>query len=438
MHSTFQIALSEGKARLDFRRPENREFWLAAWRYIASLGKRGTWRTAYEWAKLLLSLDPEGDPYRIRMIIDQLAIRGGQFEHFIDLASTPTSIVDWGQESPNVQISLALAHYKLKRAEKSRSVLSTALKNYPWVFDRLIKELNIENIKNSAWGKVPRTPYEELQTATYVLYAKDIWNAPEALSLLVEVIETNRLTEPAPSPNPEDVITISEARHIFLSEIPTLLALLPRTFTTQRTSASDPLAPEDDLPSYGGLLVDGGDESEVDEQGEQAARRDPGSVRGWVNRMLSRLTFQPGPSEGNESTEDQQEDEQVDATTPGDLPQVVNEVIQAMQDRGLPIGDLIDRGAQLGWIGRNQIALELPDGALDDLPRRPLGGENEDDDIGQQRVQDLLLTSPREENEAQPNSQPPQGPVTGRQTDETTLEASSHEPTTQTYDDEAN
>lgn len=76
VHSTFAHNLSQGKARLDFRRPENREFWLAVWRYIATLGIRATWRTSFEWAKLLISLSPESDPYCIRLIIDQLALRG--------------------------------------------------------------------------------------------------------------------------------------------------------------------------------------------------------------------------------------------------------------------------------------------------------------------------------------------------------------------------
>ena len=63
VHSTFAKTLAEGKARLDFRRPENREFWLAGWRYMQNLTMRATWRTVYEWENLLLSLIPENDPY---------------------------------------------------------------------------------------------------------------------------------------------------------------------------------------------------------------------------------------------------------------------------------------------------------------------------------------------------------------------------------------
>ena len=438
VHTTFQTALSEGKARLDFRRPENREFWLAAWRYITSLGKRGTWRTAYEWSKLLLSFDPEGDPYRMRMIIDQLAVRGGQFEQFIDLASTPTSVVDWGQKSPNIQISLAMAHYKVKQGEESRRILSLAVKNYPWVFDRLIKELNIENIKNSTWGQVPRTPYEELQTATYVERAKDIWNTPEALSLLVEVIETTKLTESPPPPNSEDVITINEARHILLSEVPSLLALLPRTFTTQRTSASDPLPPEDNLPSYGSFLDVEQDETEPIEQETQASRQDTGTVRSWVVRMLSRLGIQPEAANGTEGSEEQQED----VNAQQELSQGVNEVVQAMENQELPLREMIDRGAQLGWIEGDQLALEFPAGAWDDLlpqNRNRANVEDNDSEIESEAVQNLLVQAARPERNVPAAGRLPQAPAPESRTDETTAESSSQEPNNPAaYDDEAN
>ena len=45
VHSTFAKNLSEGKARLDFNRPENREFWLASWKYMQNLSMRATSRS---------------------------------------------------------------------------------------------------------------------------------------------------------------------------------------------------------------------------------------------------------------------------------------------------------------------------------------------------------------------------------------------------------
>ena len=137
VHSSFANALAEGKARLDFRRPENREFWLAGWRYIGNLGQRGTWRTAYEWGKLLLAMDPQIDPYCVKMVVDQLAIRGGQAEHLLKLSSLAHDKT-WNNLL-NIQISFGLAKFKLKESDESRASLRIAVRNFPWVFTRLFK-----------------------------------------------------------------------------------------------------------------------------------------------------------------------------------------------------------------------------------------------------------------------------------------------------------
>ncbi|KAL8737640.1 MAG: hypothetical protein Q9181_001483 [Wetmoreana brouardii] len=246
VHSSFVTALSEGKARLDFRRPENREFWLAAWRYIANLGQRGTWRTSYEWAKLILSLDPEGDPYCVGLNLDQLALRGGQAEHFLLLVDC-RPMNQWFRRA-NLSISSALAEHRLKNTHRSRLLLCDVIQYYPYILLRLFQELNLDHPPKSIWGQKPRTVREAFDCEVYVHNAKDLWNTPEAISLLVEVAET---TERKPvTPILDSDINLDEARHILLSGIPALIDLLPRSFTTMQSTASDPLPPPDNLPSY--------------------------------------------------------------------------------------------------------------------------------------------------------------------------------------------
>lgn len=256
VHSSFTAALGEGKARLDFRRPENREFWLSAWRYVNNLGQRGTWRTAYEWAKLVLSLDPEGDPYRICLVLDQLALRGGQSEHLLQLSRNPFYADDLWRSRPNIDVSSALAEYKLKQVQQCRASLVTCVKDYPWIFPRLFQELNIDHIPKSVWGKSPPTDRDKFECELYVHNAKDLWNTPEAISFLVEVVESANVTPTRkkaqtdttlPSHGP---ITLDEARHVLLSGVPSLINLIPREYTTMPTSSSDPLPPPDNLPSY--------------------------------------------------------------------------------------------------------------------------------------------------------------------------------------------
>ena len=247
VHSSFSKALSEGKARLSFRRPENREFYLAVWRYITNLGQKGTWRTAYEWAKLLLSLDPVNDPYCVRLNLDQIALRCGQGEHLISLGRC-TFLKDRWQHFPNITISCALAEYKAKQAAKSRVSLAKAVKAYPAIIFRLFQELKIDSIPKSIWGKDWRSEREKFEGQIYVHNAKDLWSTPEACSFLEEVSSSVTVKE-SPPENTEE-LTLDEARHALLSGVPALISLVPRKFTTMSSSASDPLPPPDNITSY--------------------------------------------------------------------------------------------------------------------------------------------------------------------------------------------
>ncbi|KAL8827922.1 MAG: hypothetical protein Q9170_006821 [Blastenia crenularia] len=303
VHSSFVTALSEGKARLDFRRPENREFWLAAWRYVDNLGQRGTWRTSYEWAKLILSLDPEGDPYCVAINLDQLALRGGQAEHFLMLCKCPP--LDQFLSRPNLHISTALARYRLKDVQGSRLQLREAIATYPYILARLFQELNLEHAPKSIWGQKPRTNREKFECEVYVYNAKDLWNTPEAISVLVEVAESVERGLEAPIQDQD--ITLDEARHILLSGTPALIDLLPRSFTTLQTTSSDPLCPPENLPSYASATTMESSEDRAvserqqdlaeapaavtDEDGNADERRELNNLQNFFSRFLHRLGF---------------------------------------------------------------------------------------------------------------------------------------------------
>ncbi|KAL4930666.1 transcriptional repressor TCF25 family protein [Aspergillus undulatus] len=254
VHSSFGNRLREGKARLDFLHAENRELWLVGWRYIANLGMKGTWRTAYEWAKLLLSLNPE-DPYCMRLMIDNLALRGREWPHFIDLCTNTRLSQEW-EDLPNIQCSLSLAYLRLNKPKECREQMRLAMARYPWVFCKLAQELDIQPMPKRIWGKLPPTDGHELFTELYIVRTKDLWNTPEVVSLLVEVADTlpegDEPTEP-----PE--ITLDIARHVVLSDTPRVTTHLPSRFVSGRISASDPLPPyeseafqqqSDPTPSY--------------------------------------------------------------------------------------------------------------------------------------------------------------------------------------------
>ncbi|KAI4665752.1 uncharacterized protein J4E78_003217 [Alternaria triticimaculans] len=251
VHSTFSANLAAGKARLDFRRPENREFWLAVWRYINTLGVRATWRTSFEWAKMLLAMDPENDPYCLRLLIDQLALRGREPGALVNLVEADYLQRQW-KVPPNLAFSVALAHDRIKQPQKARSTLRNAIKEYPWLAARLCKELDISPIPKPVWGKEPNGEYQELLCQLYVPKAKDLWNNTEGTTLLVEMCYAFE-EELGAGEDPYWLAQIPEtdlARHVILSDNQTLMALLDPRVKSKFTSVSDPLAPDDNIASY--------------------------------------------------------------------------------------------------------------------------------------------------------------------------------------------
>lgn len=261
-HSSFNSRLKEGQARLDFLHMENRELWLVGWRYIANLGMKGTWRTAYEWAKLLLSLD-DSDPYCMRLLIDHLALRGREYAQFVEMCTQTRFSQAWA-DLPNIQCSLVMAYLRLNKPQECRRQLHLTMSRYPWVFNRLAQELDLQHIPKQIWGKMPPTGSHELLTELYISRAKDLWNTPEAVSLIMEVADALS-GEPEPIEPPE--ITLDIARHVVLSDIPKVTTHLPNRFVAGRLSSSDPLPPyeseafsqqSDPTPSYLSRIPEGG------------------------------------------------------------------------------------------------------------------------------------------------------------------------------------
>ncbi|KAI5301289.1 hypothetical protein KEM56_001843 [Ascosphaera pollenicola] len=241
VHSSFSNLLKEGRARLSFRRRENREVWLTVWRYILNLGMKGTWRTAYEWAKLLLSLQPD-DPYCISLMIDGLAIRGRQQKHFIDLCTHPYYKKRWNA-LPNIQCTLALAYLISGIEEEYIRQLKKVIARYPWIFCRLAQEFNIDPIPKMIWGAQPPNDGQRLFTELYMERAKDLWNRPEALALIRKVASSMETTI-VDIETPE--ITLAIARHVILSDCRSAITYIPRHYVSGQMSASDPLPPDND------------------------------------------------------------------------------------------------------------------------------------------------------------------------------------------------
>lgn len=70
----------DGECRLRFRVRENRPMFAALFWYVQYLTRKGLHRTALEGSKLLLNLDPPGDPLGVLLLIDSLALLSKEYQ----------------------------------------------------------------------------------------------------------------------------------------------------------------------------------------------------------------------------------------------------------------------------------------------------------------------------------------------------------------------
>ncbi|KAF1814402.1 DUF654-domain-containing protein [Eremomyces bilateralis CBS 781.70] len=256
LNSSFPNAASKGQARLPFRFQENRQFYLTAVMYMKNLRMRGVYRTIYEWAKLLLMLDPSDDPYAMLMTIDQHALRAKQYSALLDM-STHDHLEDTGWwKYPHIRYSRALAQMGLGDVDAARKSLSDAIKLWPFIAHALIKEQDISPVPMAVWGALPNTTYDELLTAHYVSNSKDLWASPEVKSLLSSVADG--LTRDDLTPRNWSDITGGEpmvvpeniSRLVILEEDARLLKLIPEQYRDNLGGMGDPLPPADNEPGY--------------------------------------------------------------------------------------------------------------------------------------------------------------------------------------------
>ncbi|KAH7916643.1 transcriptional repressor TCF25-domain-containing protein [Hygrophoropsis aurantiaca] len=79
------FTFTNGINRLDFDRVENRPFFLALHRQVTDLQRRGCIRTAFEFGRLLYSLNPWLDPHGVLLHLDFLAIKSGMGSWLLDV-----------------------------------------------------------------------------------------------------------------------------------------------------------------------------------------------------------------------------------------------------------------------------------------------------------------------------------------------------------------
>jgi hypothetical protein len=242
--NAFRQNMEQGKARLDFRRPENRQLWLAGYHYIKSLVSKGTYRTGLEWAKLLFSFDRR-DPYAMRHFIHMLAIRAHEATWLIDFMDVLEETSD-NRDTIYIRQSLVLAHLQLGDTARATEELKKGMKRVPWLYCALFQALGLDT-PPSIWGISADTDARAFWEKLYIHQAKDIWNNPEATALLKEVAKSLEKVDTSVLPNTDSPPDQGATRLVFLEGETSLMALAPRQYLDMQPNYEfDPMPPAEE------------------------------------------------------------------------------------------------------------------------------------------------------------------------------------------------
>ncbi|XP_061622084.1 transcription factor 25 [Phyllopteryx taeniolatus] len=271
-------SLTSGTCRLDYLRPENRAFYLALFKHMMFLEKRGCPRTALEYCKLILSLDPDSDPLCMLLLIDFLMLRSRQYDPLLQLYE------DWEEhrnlsQLPNFAFSTALCHFHLSQQEeikpeesdqakhKADQMLQDALIMFPAVLMPLLDLCTVQpdaTVTSHAFfgpsSQIGQLPALAELTALYVGRMHSLWREAAVMLWLEESVREVLCRIDANDPLVEDCQNKRKQRyqnaprnihrHVLLSEVKEATSSLPLEVTTQPVMGFDPLPPVDSVISY--------------------------------------------------------------------------------------------------------------------------------------------------------------------------------------------
>ncbi|KAF9377908.1 Transcription factor 25 [Podila verticillata] len=291
-HSLFNIA--SGSVRLSFMEIENRSFFLAIHRHIQFLGRRGCWRTAFEFNKLLLSLDPVHDELGALLSIDFYALKAQEYNYLKKLYERLQA--DHGLDQlPNFAYSIAMAHFHLETAEgkdhaESSKLLQRAIVLFPTAVPLLADQGGFSVESEMAYEAAFFPPIDlpkvlDLYIHLFVSRNFALWKEPEVITWLKSNVQTcvqtrfNNSNDPVveeaskmlkelasgtgkqtslsysvdgqlalsdnPYPSTTDPrnVSLRVCRHVLVSDFNSLARYLPQEIVTATMHMHDPLPP---------------------------------------------------------------------------------------------------------------------------------------------------------------------------------------------------
>ena len=265
-HPTFNV--TSINCRLDFNRTENRALFIAVFRQILFVSMKSCWQTAFELSKFLYNLAPEQDPLACLLIIDTLALKiedynfvlqfVDEFNHSLKLTMLPNFAYSFSIAQFYKEIVEGTSH------EHSNDLLQNAILNYPMIAQLICEKCSFVIESNSLYvmnETVLKSHTRSLtqQCKLYLERSIDLWKDTKVVHWFkesVEFVNANHLDMPGyqESVHRRKTVFLSPPlnvmRHIFISDISSVSALLPTTAFESSQDPHDPMPPPSSYSDY--------------------------------------------------------------------------------------------------------------------------------------------------------------------------------------------
>ncbi|XP_066582591.1 ribosome quality control complex subunit TCF25 isoform X1 [Prorops nasuta] len=264
-HPLFNMTTAQ--CRLDYRKQQNRALYITLFKHLDFVGGRACYRTSLEFCKLLLSLDPDGDPLAVVLCLDFYALRSREYEWFIqycDLWDKTRNLT----QLPNIAYSLALAHFYLGNKETSDELLQNALIMFPGVLIPLLEKCCIQpdskvlghNYFNSTAKATTSSLLEKLQDL-YTIRSFHLWKEASILPWLERGVNSVlsrvdakddyvKYCQVKRSKRYQGKLPRNILRHILLADIKELAITANEAQSDGPVLSHDPFPPSDTIDIY--------------------------------------------------------------------------------------------------------------------------------------------------------------------------------------------
>ncbi|KAH9483302.1 Transcription factor 25 [Psilocybe cubensis] len=293
------FTFTTGLNRLDFDRVENRPFYLALHRQITDLQRRGCVRTAFEFSRLMYSLDPWNDPHGALLHLDFLATKAGMHQWLLDMFDVFVERQKQNAETENMRanpsllpgwvynraLALKIAEDAAKNPDHTESTLALreAARDFPSVVPLLADKLDISlpgeirghrdfKILTDSSSLPPAEGILHLLSHLYVQRSSPIWKdhagwfestiAEEFTHLSSGALPSTERRKAFLGQYTNRNLQFAVYRHIMVLETSyrRLFSFIPRQVLEAKSLACDPLPPPTAVSQYDEAFFGGVDD----------------------------------------------------------------------------------------------------------------------------------------------------------------------------------